>query len=365
MSDDHAYKRFFSNPRMVRDLLRGFITADWVTDLDLDSLERVNGNYVTDDLRERSDDVVWRLRFRGRWLYLYLLLEFQSTVDRHMAVRILSYIGLLYQDLIRTQVIDAGSPLPPVLPVVLYNGERRWTAACSLEECFPEDLPAALRAWLPTCRYWLIDEGRLDRGGLQALEPQQNLVAALVQAELSDSPEQVHAVIKHLIAWLSSPDQQGLRRDFTEWFRRMLVRRMKGVAADPLNDLEEIDTMLSERVKSWEERWEEKGKAAGMERGLQRGLEQGLQQGMEQGLQQGMEQGLQKGMEQGLQQGMEQGLQEGRKNGEQSLLTRQLAKRFGDVPEWARQRLDAADTTQLESWGEKLLDAKSLQDVFD
>jgi flagellar biosynthesis/type III secretory pathway protein FliH len=91
--------------------------------------------------------------------------------------------------------------------------------------------------------------------------------------------------------------------------------------------------MLSERVKSWEERWEEKGKAAGME--------------------------------QGLQQGMEQGLQQGRKSGEQSLLTRQLIKRFGDVPEWAQQRLDAADTAQLESWGEKLLDAKSLQDVFD
>ena len=33
--------------------------------------------------------------------YLYLLIEFQSKVDRFMAVRMLGYVSLLYQDLIR------------------------------------------------------------------------------------------------------------------------------------------------------------------------------------------------------------------------------------------------------------------------
>jgi hypothetical protein len=32
---------------------------------------------------------------------VYLLLEFQSTVDPFMAVRIMVYLGLLYQDLIK------------------------------------------------------------------------------------------------------------------------------------------------------------------------------------------------------------------------------------------------------------------------
>ena len=42
---------------------------------------------------------LWRVRWGERWLYVYLLLEFQSTVDRLMAVRLLTYVGLLYQDL--------------------------------------------------------------------------------------------------------------------------------------------------------------------------------------------------------------------------------------------------------------------------
>lgn len=50
------------------------------------------------------------------------MIEFQSTVDRYMAVRMLEYLGLLYQDLIRTHQLGQSGRLPPVLPIVPYNG---------------------------------------------------------------------------------------------------------------------------------------------------------------------------------------------------------------------------------------------------
>ena len=55
---------------------------------------------MSEELRPRADDVVWRVRWREHWVYVYLLLEFQSEVDPWMAVRLLVYVGLLYQDLI-------------------------------------------------------------------------------------------------------------------------------------------------------------------------------------------------------------------------------------------------------------------------
>ncbi len=45
--------------------------------------------------------------------------------DPFMAVRVLVYTGLLYQDLIRRGALDEAGRLPPVLPVVLYNGPER------------------------------------------------------------------------------------------------------------------------------------------------------------------------------------------------------------------------------------------------
>ena len=61
---DSAYKQFFSNPEMVESLLRDFVPADFIADLDFSTLERCPGSYVTDDLRERHDDIVWRVGWK-------------------------------------------------------------------------------------------------------------------------------------------------------------------------------------------------------------------------------------------------------------------------------------------------------------
>jgi predicted transposase YdaD len=134
MEHDQSYKLLFSHAELVADLLRGFVCEDWVKALDFTSLEKMSSSYVADDLRSCEDDVIWRVRWGQDWLYVYLLLEFQSTVDRFMAVRILSYVGLLYQDLIRSGQLTASGQLPPVLPLVLYNGLRRWQASEEVAE---------------------------------------------------------------------------------------------------------------------------------------------------------------------------------------------------------------------------------------
>ena len=53
---DHSYKQLFSHPELIRDLLKGFIRERWTEELDLDTLEKINNSYVSDDLREREDD---------------------------------------------------------------------------------------------------------------------------------------------------------------------------------------------------------------------------------------------------------------------------------------------------------------------
>ena len=123
--NDASYKLLFSYPELVRDLVMGFIPDEWLHSLDYTTLEQVSGSYITDDLRHRADDVVWRVKAGEEWLYLYILIEFQSKVDPWMAVRMMSYVGLLYQDLIRKKQVLPHRKLPPILPIVLYNGDGR------------------------------------------------------------------------------------------------------------------------------------------------------------------------------------------------------------------------------------------------
>ncbi|MDP2367432.1 Rpn family recombination-promoting nuclease/putative transposase [Rhodoferax sp.] len=171
---DNSYKLLFSHPEMVRDLLEGFVHEPWVAELDFSTLEIVSGSYVAEDLRDRQDDVVWRLRFKDDWLYLYILLEFQSTVDAHMAVRMLTYLGLLYQDLIKQKQFTPRGKLPPILPIVLYNGKPRWQAAQNISDLIDVP-PNKLHDYTPQLKYLLLDEGAVDESGPLALR---NLSAA-------------------------------------------------------------------------------------------------------------------------------------------------------------------------------------------
>ncbi len=79
---DPAYKQLFSHPEMVTDLMRGYVKETWVQDIDFSTLERVADSFISKDFREREDDIIWRVRWGSRWLYLYILLEFQSTIDQ-------------------------------------------------------------------------------------------------------------------------------------------------------------------------------------------------------------------------------------------------------------------------------------------
>ena len=61
----------------------------------------------------------------------------------------------------------------------------------------------------------------------------------------------------------------------------------------------------------------------------------------------------------------EEGLEEGARQGMAKGLSRQITRRFGPPPDWVTQRLAQASTAQLDTWLDRILDARSLQEVFD
>jgi hypothetical protein len=97
-----------------------------------------------------------------------------------MAVRIMVYVGLLYQYLIETLELKSTDKLPPVLPLVIYNGSQRWKAAQDISELI-ETVPGGLEKYRPHLRYLLIDEGTYGDSQLAPL--MKNLVAALIRLE--------------------------------------------------------------------------------------------------------------------------------------------------------------------------------------
>ena len=60
----------------------------------------------------------------------------------------------------------------------------------------------------------------------------------------------------------------------------------------------------------------------------------------------------------------EQGLKQGEVKGEAKLLKLLIIKRFDQFPVWAQDKLNAADSVQLEAWADRTFTADTLEDLL-
>ena len=74
--------------------------------------------------------------------------------------------------------------------------------------------------------------------------------------------------------------------------------------------------------------------------------------------------GLEQGIEQGLEKGIKTGLGKGIGQGKGDIVSRLITKRFGPLSEAMKSRIIAASTQQLDQWADNILDAKTLEEVF-
>ncbi|WP_177334127.1 Rpn family recombination-promoting nuclease/putative transposase, partial [Klebsiella quasipneumoniae] len=87
---------------------------------DLTTLKLESDSFVEDDLRQYFSDVLYSLKTAGGDGYVHVLIEHQSSPDKHMAFRLIRYAVAAMQ-----RHLEAGhKKLPLVIPVLFYTGKR-------------------------------------------------------------------------------------------------------------------------------------------------------------------------------------------------------------------------------------------------
>ncbi len=292
-SSDPAYKLLLAQPRMVEDLVCGFIAPEWCGQLDFPTLTQTNAEYIGTDLHHRIGDMVWRVAFEpaspsggpplanGERPYLLLLFECQSTVDPDMAFRMYEYVYLLHRHLRNNGTVKAEGRAPPVLPVVVYNGERPWTAAGA--RAGPVAAPETA-GWIgnEAWAYALLDEReRADEGaGLMGSRlPPDNRMTTLIGLEAGPVEARARLLVEAFERY-PGEEEKGLREGYHARVRPP-GGRYGDVDLPPFEEMErelrarrggkEMATLMEARTREFEER------------AIARGREQGITQGIAQG----------------------------------------------------------------------------------
>lgn len=282
---DAAYKAMYRHPQAIRDLCRYLVTPhgplgpETLAALDLSTGEKLPAEWVTADFRRRHGDQVWRIRFRdaseeaGAGAWLLLLLEFQSRDDTDMALRVLGYVVELYRDLEAQGVVRPGTRRPPVLPVVVHNGESPWRAPVQVAELIalprvPAHVRRDLRALQPSQRLHVVDFPRYRQDDLVP----GNVVSLQIGFEHAGPSD--YARLLPAVAELSDA---GLRRTVYEW----VVRRARrdGVELEEVNvEGTYFRSRIGDNFRRATRAWFEEGRAEGRAEGRVEGVEEGLEQ---------------------------------------------------------------------------------------
>ena len=259
----------------MTSLFQDFVPEDFVRDMDFSTLELLSASHVTRELRQRHNDIIWRVRWKDTHCYLYLLMEFQSTVDPFMAVRVLVYSGLLWEHLIDSGEIKRGDRLPPIFPLVIYRGRDAWRAPKDIASLLAS-MPQGLKVYQPAQQFFLIDELALPE---RVVSEAQSPAGDLIRLERVVETDQIFPALRQASTALRHYPEP-VKEKFYSWLLHIFQQKFKTeVSEQTIRDIMEDSTMFEETCGRLADSWLQKGVIQGRAEGWKDGRAEGWEDG--------------------------------------------------------------------------------------
>jgi predicted transposase/invertase (TIGR01784 family) len=139
---DLLVKATLSHPEAIQEFAKAYFPADILKRVDLPSLKLTNKSYVTEELREFHNDLLFSFTIDKQPGYAFFLLEHQSTPDPLMALRFIKYNTCLIEEHIKEK--GEKTPWPIIVNICLYHNanEKPYPYSTSIYDLFKDPLTA-------------------------------------------------------------------------------------------------------------------------------------------------------------------------------------------------------------------------------
>ncbi len=233
--DDAAFKKLFSDPRMIGLLIRRHV-PEWADRIDYRTLQPLPTELIDEQLRRRYPDMAWRVRTTDGSTDLVLVMEFQGRPERHMALRTTIYGCLAAQSLIqRDKELGRGDRELAVVALVLHHGDRRWNAVTRLSELFRDSAPDTYRV-----------VGRMP-GDSHPTDPD-DLPRVVLGLSGVTTAAQMRAALKVLLPLVEACEDEDFDQFMARSAKAML--RSKGFSNQQLEEAMTMSTVVTEFQRS-------------------------------------------------------------------------------------------------------------------
>ena len=178
---DLGYKFLLSNRNIMTKFLKYFIHEKIINDFDFSTLKLEKTSFIDETLKEKESDIIYKVKYKNQDVYIYILLEHQSSVDKEMPLRFMEYIIRIYRQLYRNKKVR--DKYPNVFPILLYNGEAKWSVSTKLEELINKNIPTK---YIPKLSYYKLAINEIPKKYLLKIS---NIVSAIFYLEKTSAEE--------------------------------------------------------------------------------------------------------------------------------------------------------------------------------
>jgi predicted transposase/invertase (TIGR01784 family) len=151
---DSTVQKFLQEIDTVKSLFREYLPGEIKALLDIDSLEYMKEKFVDETLSKYYSDFLYKVNFKDHINgFIFLLLEHKSWAPRFTAFQALKYIVHVWDLYLANN--DKAKYLPPVIPLVLYHGKKKWNLDTRFSTLFNN--PGPLNVFIPDFQFLLLD----------------------------------------------------------------------------------------------------------------------------------------------------------------------------------------------------------------
>ena len=153
-SHDKFFKQLFSNQDEVKEFVSKTFPLELTQKLNLETLELDKTEYIDKKLKTSFSDIVYNCVYdKDTKIKISLLFEHKSYPESYPHLQLLGYMLNIWQSQIKQK-----QNLTPVIPIIFYHGERKWTQK-TFEKYF-KNLDETLQDFIPKFDYQLIDTSK-------------------------------------------------------------------------------------------------------------------------------------------------------------------------------------------------------------
>lgn len=317
---DTFFRDTMSHKEVAADFLQNYLPAKVLTHIQLDTLTITKDTFVDKKQAQYYSDLLYRVKLTtGLPGFVYFLFEHKSYPDRFTVLQLLRYLIEIWE-LFRKQNKNAKA-LPLIIPIVVYHGKPKGQAIRLVDLVGLPD--PDLAAYVPNFDMAFYD---FSPDADEAIKGQLFLQLVLSCLRAKNVPESLHH-LGEIINLLGRLDDSATSMHWSAVIFRYIINVMdidKGVVHDLVT--QSLSENKEGMIMTLAEQWKQEGRM----------------------------------------EGRVEGRVEGEVRGRHAVLQRLFSKRFGknilDID--VQERLRKATPEQLDLWAERILDAKSIDEVF-